>query len=241
VLTERLLTLPKYEPEHHFNEANEREYVVPFGYAAGVTTILNGSSDTSKLEEWRESIGPARADAIRDLAAHRGTKHHSYIEDYLLHGTIPPFSFLYTPYWKSTASFLDYVEKPLLIEGAVWHPAGFAGTLDALVYMHEFTLPDGSAFLADSIQPTLCDWKTADSPPKPAKLYEYALQVAAYVAASNNLYGYLGVHVTRALIVVAVADAPPQIIVLDAEALRQYYLHFLARLQRFTHMRRGRQ
>ena len=116
--------------------------------------------------------------------------------------------------------------KPLLLEGAVWHPDGFAGTLDAICYLTE-----------DGDQPTLCDWKTADSPRKPDKIYEYSLQCAAYTAAANYVYGHMGLNITQAKIVVAIADSAPQIETLDARALEQLYKHFLARLQRFTFAR----
>jgi hypothetical protein len=86
----------------------------------------------------------------------------------------------------------------------------------------------------------LCDWKTADSPRKPDKIYEYSLQCAAYVAAANYVYGHMGLNITQAKIVVAIADSAPQIETLDARALEQLYKHFLARLQRFTFARKNR-
>jgi genome maintenance exonuclease 1 len=230
--TERLRFLPRYEPVRGETPEGERTYSTPVGSFHSVTTILSGSRDNSGLELWRESVGTERADFISSLACHRGTKHHEAIERFLIDGSEPGFNFLQTPYWKSTRSFLDTIDAPLLLEGAVWHPDGFAGTLDAICYLTE-----------DGDQPTLCDWKTADSPRKPDKLYEYSLQVAAYTAAANYVYAAQGLQISRAKIVVAIADAPPQIETLEADALQQLYRHFLARLQRFTHARstkRGR-
>lgn len=227
--TERFSALPRYEPVRQFNDAAEREYITPDGIAAGVTTILAGSRDNSGLELWRESVGPERADFISSLASHRGTQHHDAIERFLTDGTEPGFDFLQTPYWKSTRAFLDTIDAPLLLEGAVWHPDGFAGTLDAIAYLSD-----------DDLQPTLCDWKTADATRKPDKIYEYSLQCAAYVAAANHVYGHLGLNITRAKIVVAIADSPPQIETLEADALTQLYRHFLARLWRFTFARSHR-
>ena len=109
--TERIRALPRYEPRRQFNAAGEREYLIPSGIAAGVTTILSGSRDNSDLEEWRESVGPERADFISSLASHRGTRHHDHIERFLTDGTEPAFSFLYTPYWKSTRAFLDNIQR----------------------------------------------------------------------------------------------------------------------------------
>jgi hypothetical protein len=221
----RLIALPRYEPVRS-HDGDERTYATPVGQCHSVTTILSGSRDNSGLEAWRESVGTERADFISSLACHRGTKHHEAIERFLLDGTEPGFDFLQTPYWKSSRPFLDTVDHALLMEGAIWHPLGYAGTFDCIAYLTE-----------DGDQPTLLDWKTADSPRKPDKLYEYGLQVAAYVAAANHVYSAQGLNITQAKIVVAIPDQTPQVETLDARALEQYFKHFQARLQRFTHYR----
>lgn len=221
-LTERLSALPRYEPVRtHINE--ERLYTTPVGSFPSVTTILSGSRDNSGLEQWRESVGHERADFISSFACFRGEGHHLNVERYLTDGTEPEFNFAFHPYWKSSRAFLDTVDSALLLEGAIWHPDGFAGTLDCIAYLAE-----------DGIQPTLLDWKTADTRRKPDKIYDYSLQCAAYTAAANYVYGHMGLNITQAKIVIAIADSPPQIETLDARALEQLYKHFLARLKRFT-------
>ncbi|MGA0103178.1 MAG: PD-(D/E)XK nuclease family protein [Steroidobacteraceae bacterium] len=194
-----------------------------------MTTILSGSRDQSGLQQWRESVGEERADFISSLACHRGEQLHLDTERFLTDGTEPGFNFLYTPYWKSMRPFLDTVDTPLLMEGAVWHPDGFSGTLDCIAYLTE-----------DGNQPTLLDWKSANDIRKPDKMYEYSLQVAAYTAAANYVYGHIGLHITKAKIVVAIADSSAQVETLDEDALAQLYKHFQARLQRFTFARTKR-
>ena len=222
----RVPFLPRYEPVRS-HEGDERLYSTPAGSLHSVTTILSGSRDNSGLELWRESVGAERADFISSYACFRGNGHHLNIERYLADGSEPEYSVATTPYWKSTQGFIHSIDRPLLLEGAVWHKDGFAGTLDAICYLPE-----------DGAQPTLCDWKTADSPRKPDKIYEYSLQCAAYVAAANYVYGHMGLNITQAKIVIAIADSAPQIETLDARALEQLYKHFLARLQRFTFARK---
>jgi genome maintenance exonuclease 1 len=224
----RLRHLPRYEPVRS-HEGDERLYSTPAGSLHSVTTILSGSRDNSGLELWRESVGAERAEFISSFACFRGNGHHLNIERWLTDGSEPEYSLATSPYWKSTRRFLDTIDSALLLEGAVWHRDGFAGTLDAICYLAE-----------DGLQPTLCDWKTADSPRKPDKIYEYSLQCAAYVAAANYVYGHMGLNITQAKIVVAIADSAPQIETLDARALEQLYKHFLARLQRFTFARKNR-
>ena len=222
----RLTALPKFELTR-IDSPDGRSYSTSLGSFASVTTILEGSRDNTALQRWRESVGEVRAEFISSLACYRGTKHHEAIEKYLLDGSEPPFDFLNTPYWKSTKAFLAQIEQPILMEGAIWHPAGFAGTLDCIAYLPE-----------DDHQPTLLDWKTADSRRKPDKIYEYSLQCAAYVAGANYVYANQNLKIQRAKIVVAIPDSSPQIVSLGPSDLEQLYKHFQARLECFTYARR---
>lgn len=226
MLTElRIPELPRFELLR-WDEDGERVYGAPIGRLRSVTTILSNTRDNTELELWRESVGEERADFIRDLAAFRGTEMHASVERYLLEGTLPSFSFLHTPYWKSIFPFVETIDTPVLIEGAVWHPDGYAGMLDCIAYLPE-----------DGEQPTLLDWKSANKPCNAAKLYEYGLQVAAYTAAANFVYSQHGLNIQQAKIVIAIPDTPCQVEHLDAEALKQLFMHFQARLQRYTYAR----
>lgn len=220
--------LPRYELFAQTDPVTgERVYTTPGGSCHSVTTILSNSKDNSGLELWKESVGAQRAQQILDAACYRGTGHHLNIENFLTDGIEPPFSYVLTPYWNSTRSFLARVRQPVLLEGSVWHSLGYAGTLDCLAYLDD-----------DTDQPTLLDWKTADRfPLKPLKLYDYRLQCAAYVAAANEVYASHGLAVRRALIVIAFPSRPPQIELIDQEALPQLLLHFQARMERFTFSR----
>lgn len=205
---------------------SERTYDTPSGISRSVTTILDATRDKTGLLEWRERIGEKKADEIRDAAAFRGTRTHEAIEHLLLTGEDPPYDFVTVPYWKSIEPFVRSIDAPLIMEAPVWHPDGYAGTLDCLAYLYP-----------EDTQPALLDWKTADKPCNPIKLYEYSLQCAAYREAVNHVYGPYGVCVDKAAIVVAIADQKAQVHWLDKDALDQLYQHFLARLQRFTRAR----
>lgn len=225
-LTQRLTALPRWEIQRLDGVNGERKYLAPTGPSFSVTTILSGSQVDTSIEEWRESVGYERADVIRDAAAYRGTAHHGLIEQFLIDRQEPPFHFLHTPYWNSTRAFLNTVEQPILTEGAVWHPDGYAGSLDCLAYLVD-----------DDLQPTLLDWKTADSIRNAKKIYEYSLQVAAYAHAANYVYRDTGLDIHQAKIVVAIPDSNPQIKTIPKCELDQLYLHFLARKERFTYFR----
>lgn len=192
-----------------------------------MTSILDGTRDKSGLMEWRESIGATRADQILKVACHRGTALHTAIENYCDHGQPPAFNYLLTPYWKSVAPYLQNLDTTLLKEAPVWHPEGYAGSVDWLGY-----------FIDSGPQPELADWKSADKPPKATKLYEYSLQLAAYVAALNHVYKPQGLHITRARLVVAMPCRQAHIEIYEEDALQQLFQHFRARIQRFTYARK---
>jgi hypothetical protein len=223
--TARIQALPRFELTRNDHE-DGRTYSTPDGNFASVTNILSGTRDQTGLQQWRESVGEERADAIRDTAAFRGTKLHEAVEHYLLDGATPPFSFLVSPYWNSIRPFIETVEHTVVLEAQVWSPNGYAGTLDCIAYLPE----DGS-------QPTLLDWKSSLRICKPDKLYEYSLQLAAYRAAANHVYKPQGLQIDHAALIIAIPDEKYQRHDLDKEALDQLYLHFLARVQRFTRAR----
>ena len=222
----RISALPVYEPIRQHTD-DERYYVTPLGTCRSVTTVLSRSKDQTWIQDWRERIGEAQADFIRDTAAFRGSTMHENIENYFLKGiTEPPWCMLCSPYWNSIKSFLHKkVRRVVAMEGAVWHPRRFAGAFDCLAYL-EGDDPDG--------QPTLLDWKTADKEVKPHKMYDYTLQCAAYVNAANYVYKGQGLKITRARICVAIKDAKPQFEHLDEDALDQLFQHFIARLENVT-------
>ena len=219
----RIPWLPRYEPVR-VNEDGQRMYVTPEGTFGSVTTVLSGTRDPIPLMEWRESIGEKEADRILKVACARGDATHLNIENYLLHKKEPKLNLLTGPYWKSIRPWLDQISQPLLLEGAVWHKDGFAGTLDCLATLTEY-----------GDEPILVDWKTASKPKKKEYLYDYSLQAAAYVKAANYVYANLGLNIKRAKIVIAIEDQTCQVESLEADDLAQLYTHFKARLKRFTH------
>lgn len=216
------LMLPRYEAVR-ISEDGQRMYQTPEGKYYSVTTILSGSKDLSGITEWRESVGEKEADRILKVACARGDATHLNVENWLLKGEEPKLNLLTRPYWKSIRPFLDQIKKPLLLEGAVWHKDGYAGTLDCLATLHEF-----------GDEPILLDWKSSDRPKKKDRLYDYSLQCAAYVKAANYVYSNLGLNIRQAKIVIAIADDTVQVETLDEDALNQLYTHFKARMTRFT-------
>jgi genome maintenance exonuclease 1 len=172
----------------------------------------------TKINEWREWKGKEEADRILKVAGWRGTKMHNSIEHFLLTREEPQRCMLTTPYWNSIRPFICKIKHTALIEGTVWHPDGFAGSLDHLGYYED----DGGVI-------SLSDWKSAEKAANEEKLYDYKLQVAAYVAAAEFVYSEFNLLIPQARIVVAIPDARCQVVLLQRDELKQLFIHFQAR------------
>lgn len=214
------LTLPKYILERDDDHPlGGRHYNTEFGWSGSVTNRLSQSKDMRKINEWREWKGEEQAARILKIAGWRGTGMHAWIEDFLLHGQQPAKPcMLRSPYWNSIKTFLPNIVHSALLEGAVWHPEGFAGCIDFLGYHKE-----------DNGDIGLCDWKSADSLADEIKLYDYRLQAAAYTAAAEYVYRDFDLFIPRARIVIALPDAKPQIVLMQRNELEQLFIHFKAR------------
>ena len=81
-----------YKPINRKQTSEGRKYQTPDGNAvASVTTILDKTKPEEKkqaLQEWRNRVGHAQAQAITTEAASRGTSMHSHLEHWLAFGEI---------------------------------------------------------------------------------------------------------------------------------------------------------
>jgi genome maintenance exonuclease 1 len=218
--TPPLLYLPRYRytaRSGHLFQIQGRPYT-------GVTTILRATQPAevrARLAEWQARVGPVAAGRVRREAIERGQHLHTLMEAYLLSRgkttmTQPQSSW---GYWQSLQSVLQDIETTYLVEGLVWHPAGFAGITDALVTYRG--------------QLCVCDWKTSAQPKRWAWLQDEALQVAAYAAAINRVYQPHGVRVNHGLIVIALPDEQAQVFWLEPAQMMNCWQQFQTRLAEF--------
>ena len=194
-----------------------RGYVVPGGgFFPGVTTVLKATkprADREAIARWADRVGTDEAEAILADASQRGTSLHAQVEAFLLRGEEGA-----GPWWGSIAPFLRRV-KAALVEGLVWHPAGFAGAVDCVGVV--------GGELA------ILDWKTARRPKRQEWIRDYELQVAAYCAAVNRVYG---TRIGRGYVVVALHDRPAQVFELDAVRIFGAWHDFRRRLAAFKEL-----
>lgn len=118
---------------------NKRHYIVGSENYPSVTTILGATKpykDRKAIENWQLRIGKDEAQKITTASCNRGTKIHSMIEDKLSGVETEEIEQKCIPenigFWESINPVLNRVSNVQLIEGAVWHPLKFAGSVDCV-------------------------------------------------------------------------------------------------------------
>ena len=162
-----------------------RLYATPDGRRLpSVTTILEATKPEEKrqaLQNWRNRVGVAQAQAITTEAANRGTRMHSYLEHYVKTGEVKqrgtnPFG------WASHAMADVVIEQGLKnvqefwgIEVPLYFPSIYAGTTDGC-----------GIHLGDE---AILDYKQTNRPKKREWIEDYFMQLCAYAEAHNELHG----------------------------------------------------
>ena len=196
----RSLRLARCALEKHQDARGGQHYYVPSldAYVPSVTTIIKGS------RRWRSAWSRSHH---AEQARRRGHDFHKDVEAFLLDEQAPT----HTDHFPSLKPFLERIDDVWLVEGHLWHGDGFAGTVDCIAEV------DGEL--------SVIDWKSGDeSKLRPSD--DYHLQVAAYRAAAQSLYG---ITIKRGFVVVALPDQAAQ--VFPTENLDEEYEYFRDRLE----------
>jgi genome maintenance exonuclease 1 len=163
----------------------KRLYSTPDGDAVpSVTTILDKTKSKEKQEalaNWRRRVGPQQAQAITTEAANRGTRMHTYLENYCIDGSLKergtnPFSHQSHIMAETVIrEGMCNVDEVWGVEVSMFFPQIYAGTTD-LVGLHKGT-------------PAIMDFKQTNKPKKEEWVDDYKLQMCAYAEAHNEVYG----------------------------------------------------
>ena len=174
-----------YQPIPRVVVEGKRFYATQDGQKLpSVTTILDKTKPQEKVEalnQWRRRVGHEKAQQIVTEAANRGTRMHTYLEQYVKTGRISergsnPFS------WPSHAMAetviregLKNVEEFWGIEVPLYFPSIYAGTTDgAGIHLgHQ----------------SILDYKQTNKPKRREWIEDYFMQLAAYAEAHNEVYG----------------------------------------------------
>ncbi len=224
----------RYNPDPRFTAMNgysrraadKSGYTTPAGRLPGATTVLGATSQgKQRLEQWLKRPDSA---AVSHAARERGTWTHTQIENWI-QGVPTEKHFAYGGYWRNIRPWLEtHLVSALAIEGSTWHPAGYAGTFDAVAHL-AYAAPDSpySAHQAAEMV-TLVDWKTSARPRTADLLLDYFDQLGAYSASILHTYG---VQVDRGVLVIArPSGSTPDVYELTPDALAIHRARFFQRL-----------
>ena len=175
----------KYESLSKTTIDGSRRYNTPDGEKLpSVTTILSATESKEKkeaLQNWRNRVGPKKAQEITTEAAGRGTRMHKWLEDFVKTGTLgTPGSNPYSIQSHKMATTITYqglskCNEYWGTEVPLYFPKIYAGTTD-LCGVH-----DGS----DAIM----DYKQSNKLKRREWIDDYFVQLAAYAQAHNEVHG----------------------------------------------------
>lgn len=215
----------------------KRLYTTPDGSnVASVTTILDHTkSEETKLAlaKWRAAVGDNRANQITTEAASRGTRMHSYLEQFVLTGSVPKCGT--NPHAKISHAMASTIINTGLVnitefwgsEVSLYYPGLYAGTADLVAVWKG--------------QPAIIDFKQSNKIKTWEDIEDYKCQLVAYGLAHNRIYG---THINTGVVLMAVKPEldkqlnilqPPQYLefVLQGDEWVLYESKWLDRVQQF--------
>ena len=161
-----------------------RVYLTPDGKKiASVTAILDKTKSEKtidSLKQWRKRVGESQAAQITTEASSRGTRMHTYLENYINGQTLKDT--VSNPYANQSLVMAKKVieqgfgkiDEIWGTEVSLYYPGIYAGTTDC-VGLHQG-------------QEAILDFKQTNKPKKQEWIEDYFLQLVAYALAHNLLY-----------------------------------------------------
>ena len=185
-----------------------RKYLLPDGSkVSSVTTILDKTkSEETKaaLQNWRKSVGEARAREITTEASSRGTRMHKWLETYALTknmgepGTNPYSQQSFYMAKTIVENALLNVQQFYGIECPLYYTGLYAGTSDCVALWK-----NSQGVVAE----TILDFKQSNKLKKKEHIQDYFCQLAAYAHAHNHLYG---TEISRGAVLIAIPTEDPK-------------------------------
>jgi len=165
--------------------SGKRLYATPDGHKVpSVTTILDKTKPAESriaLANWRKAVGEAKAQQITTEAANRGTRMHTYLENYIKGETLKDT--VSNPYAQQSlvmakkviAEGMIHVDEVWGSEVPLYFPELYAGTTDC-VGIHKG-------------EQSILDFKQTNKPKKLEYIDDYFIQLTAYAMAHNEVHG----------------------------------------------------
>jgi hypothetical protein len=193
----------------------KRYYLAPDGSKlASVTTIISSTKPPEakkSLENWKKRVGVERAASITYEASSRGTRMHSFIENYIMNNNVGdsgtnPFSIESHKMAKQVIySGMKDITEFYGSEISLFYPELYAGTTDMVGLKNNKLI--------------LGDFKQTNKPKKREWIEDYFLQLAAYIISHDFLYN---TTIEQGIIMMCDPSLKYQEWILDGEELKKY-------------------
>jgi len=206
--------------------SGSRHYSLDGSNLPSVTSILKATQseeDKAAIAAWKERVGYAEAERIKNEASSRGSSMHSYLEQFIL-GKMNLDLLEEENQSKSMAEEIidnglkDKLNEVWGAEATVYYPGKYAGTADCIgVY-------EG--------RETILDFKQSNKPKKEKYIEDYFLQLGAYSLAHNTVYNS---NITQGVILLCTVDRLFQDFKIEGNELINFQNKFLERVEQFYH------
>ena len=179
-----------------------------------VTTILDATKPQAAVEalnRWRKQKGTKVAAAITLEASSRGTRMHNFLEEYVKTGSFgDPGE---NPYSLQSHIMANTIANQGLVncneiwgaEVSLYFPKIYAGTTD-LVGLH-------------NNEPSILDYKQTNKLKKREWIDDYFIQLTAYAAAHNEVYG---TDIKKGVVLMCSADNVYQEFIVEGAEFQKY-------------------
>lgn len=206
----KLIQKFKYTTIEREHVNGKRYYKCPNGEKLpSVTTILSATKSEDKekiLENWKKRVGESKAKEITEEAANRGTRLHSYLENYVLNGELSnPGSNPYSIQSHNMAKTiidngLRHVPESWGVEVPLYREGLYAGSTDFVGVWKD--------------KPAIIDFKQSNKLKKKEYIDDYFLQLTAYSQAFNHMFR---TDIRTGVILMCTADLQYQEFVIENE------------------------
>ena len=205
-----------------------RHYLFNNKKLPSVTSILQATKseeDKAALENWKQRVGHAEANKIKNEASSRGSSMHLHIENFLKNRINESF-FEENEQYKNMAK--EIIDKG--IKGKLEEIYGIEATLQNPEHRYAGTADLIGVYKGESV---IIDFKQANSPKKSDYIQDYFLQLGAYTLAHDQVYR---TKMKAGIILLCTKDILFQDFKIEGTELAMYQNLFLGRVKKFYEM-----
>jgi len=204
----------------------KRLYATPDGFKVpSVTTILDKTKPAESriaLANWRKNVGEKKAQEIVTEAANRGTRMHTFLENYIKGDVLKET--VSNPYAQQSLTMAKIViDKGFPKINEVWgsevplyFPELYAGTTDCC------GIHDGDE--------SILDFKQTNKPKKLEYIGDYFLQLTAYAMAHNEIHK---TNIRKGVILMCSKDYEYQEFILEPTDFDYWSEQWLKRVEQY--------